>query len=81
MLVFTQNGLTKNCDKVTETVRPYYRHRKELTYSNEIILKGTTMLVPKTLQIEMELLLYTGRLRTVKLSIAQNKLLCLLASN
>ena len=51
-LVFVQNGWPKNRDQIPETVRPYYTHIQELTYSNEIVFKYTRMLVPKTLRNE-----------------------------
>ena len=52
LLTFIQNSWPKNQDHSPEAVRPYYTHRQELTYSNGIILKGTRMLVPKTLEMK-----------------------------
>ena len=66
MLTFIQNGWPKNRDQIAETVRPYYIHRHELKCINGIILKGTRMLVPKTLRNELKRLLYTGHLGIFK---------------
>ena len=62
LLVFIQNGWPKNRDRIPETVRPYYTHRREFTYSNGTIFKGTRMLVPKTVRNEMKRLHHTDHL-------------------
>ena len=56
----------KNRDQIPETVRPYYTHKQEFTYSNGSIFKSARMLVTKTLRNEMKRLLHTGHLRIVK---------------
>ena len=66
LLTFIQNGWPKNQDQILETICPSYTCRQELTYSNEIIFKGTKMLVPKIFQNEIKHLLHTGHLAIVK---------------
>ena len=67
LLKFIQNGWPNNRNQIPETIRPYYTHRQDLTYSNGIIFKDVRIVVPKSLRNDMKHLLHTGHLGIVKI--------------